>query len=407
MQVSTIKLSRLAIAAGLMVLAGAASAQAVTSGGATLPQLMYQDIFTNGPIQGVWSYNGTGSGGGKTAFLTNNASLFGTTGTVHIIGSDSALTSAEVSAYNTAYNNGVNSTVANYGRLVQVPAIATPVLLPYKEAGVTALNLSTEQICRIFSYDSAARNWSQVTTAADDGGVGSASAIEVVYRIETSGTTELLSRFLNAACAPYLPSGKSFTISNNFKTVVASALSLTAGDDTNGDGLPDVWVGASGSSGVNTALGQPHRLGFLTPDPNVYTGKDNSVVARINSYQPSAAVIQNAIAALTPPATAIARGNPLNWVPAYALPTTSYPIYGTTNLVLGQCYAGGAGAGTSAAAVKNFLSNLNSGAYDAYINAHNFVKLPSNWNTAIAQAFLTAGSTLEVNATSVCAGIGR
>ncbi len=403
MKSANIKMSVIsaAVAAGLLAVAGAASAQNVTSGGATLPQLMYQDIFAHGPINGTWTYAGTGSGTGLNAFLTNNAALFGTSGTVHIVGSDSALTAAQVSAYNAAYNNGASSTTANYGRLVQVPAFATPVLLPFKETGVNALNLSTEQICRIFSFDAAARNWNQVSSGA------TASPIAVVYRIETSGTTELLSRFLNAACGQYLPVGKSFTVSNNFKTVVASALpTLTAAQDANADGIPDAWVAASGSAGVYGALAQDHRLGFLTPDRDVYSG-NGSNVASINGYTPSAASIQTAIQSITPPATALARNNPLNWVPAYVLPTSAYPIYGTTNLVLGQCYAGGASAGTAGGAAKSFLSNLNSGAYDAYLSAHNFVKLPANWNTAIQQAFLTAGSALEIGNTTVCSGIGR
>ncbi|UXH77426.1 substrate-binding domain-containing protein [Roseateles amylovorans] len=403
MKSANIKMSVIsaAVAAGLLAVAGAASAQNVTSGGATLPQLMYQDIFAHGPINGTWSYAGTGSGTGLNAFLTNNAALFGTSGTVHIVGSDSALTSAQITTYNGAYNNGASSSVANYGRLVQVPAFATPVLLPFKETGLASLNLSSEQICRIFSYDSAARNWNQISSAA------TASAIAVVYRVETSGTTELLSRFLSAACGSYLPAGKSFTVSNNFKTVVASALpTLTAAQDANADGIPDAWVGASGSSGVYGALAQDHRLGFLTPDRDLYTG-NGSNVASINGFTPSAASIQNAIQAVTPPATAIARANPLNWVPAYSLPTAAYPIYGTTNLVLGQCYAGGVAAGTAGGAAKSFLSNLNSGAYDAYLSGHNFVKLPANWNTAIQQAFLTSGAALEIGNTSVCNAIGR
>lgn len=393
------------VAAGVMAVAGAASAQTVTSGGATLPQPLYQDIFTNGPITGTWSYAGTGSGTGKTAFLTNNSALFSTTGTVHIVGSDSALSSTELSTYNAAYNNGTSSTVANYGRLIQVPAVATPVLLPYKETGISTLNLTNQEICRIFSFDANARNWNQVTTAADDGGVGSATAIQVVFRAETSGTTELLSRFLNAACGSFLPAGKSFTISNNFKTVVASALpTLTAAQDANGDGIPDVWVSATGSSGVTAALAVNHRFGFLSPD-STYTGGTNSVVARINSFLPSAASIQAALPA--PPSTAIARSNPLNWVPAYSLPTSAYPIYGTTNLLLGQCYAGGVGAGTAGAAVKDFLTKLNNGTYDAKITSHNFIKMPAAWNTAINDAFLTSTNTLAVGNTSVCNAIGR
>lgn len=395
-----------AVLMALMSAAGVASAQSVTSGGATLPQLMYQDIFNSAYGSGIFkTYAGTGSGAGKTAFLTNNASAFGTTGTVHLIGSDSALTSAELTAYTAAYNNGSSSTVANYGRLIQIPAVATPVLLPYKEAGITTLNLSTEQLCRIFSFDANARTWNQVTTAADDGGVGSASAIAVVYRAETSGTTELLSRFLSAACGSFLPAGKSFAVSNNFKTVVAGALpTLTAAQDANGDGIPDAWVAATGSAGVKAAMATDHRLAYLSPEPG-YTAELNSVVSRINGFLPTDAAIQAALPA--PPSTAVARANPLNWVPAYSYNASAYPIYGTTNLVVGQCYAGGSASGTAAATVKDFVTKLNNGSFDSYITNHNFVKLPAAWNTAIAAAFLTSGGTLELNSSSVCASIGR
>jgi phosphate transport system substrate-binding protein len=395
------------VAAGMMLMAGAASAQTVTAGGATLPQQLYNDIFTNGPITGTWSYDGTGSGTGKTAFLTNNSALFSTTGTVHLVGSDSALTSTELSTYNAAYNNGSSSTVANYGRLIQVPAVATPVLLPYKETGVSTLNLTTQEVCKIFSFDTGARTWNQVTTAADDGAVGSTSAIQVVYRSETSGTTELLARFLNNACGSYLPSGKSFTVSNNFKTVVASALpTLTATEDANGDGIPDVWVAATGSQGVSDAMGPAFndRLGYLSPDSH-YTGNSNTDVARINTFLPTAASIQSALPA--PPAAGLARNTPTNWVPAYAYTSTAYPIYGTTNLLLGQCYSAGVGTGTAGAAVKDFLTKLNNGTYDTKISAHSFVKLPTAWNTAINDAFLTSSSSLAVGNTSVCNSIGR
>jgi len=393
------------VAASMMVMAGAASAQTVTAGGATLPQPLYADIIDESPalVLGTWSYAGTGSGTGKTAFLTNNSALFSTTGTVHLAGSDSALTSTERDTYKAAYNNGSSSTAANYGPLIQVPAVATPVLLPYKETGVTTLNLTTSEICRIFSFHSSARNWSQVTTAADDGGVGTANAIQVVYRTGGSGTTELLSNFLHASCGSYLPSGKSFTVSNDFKTMVATALpTLTAAQDANADGIPDVWVAATGSSGVETAAAVNHRLAYLSPS-YLFSGTDNSAVAKINGFQPDAASIQAALPA--PPAST--ETDPLKWVPAYATTSTAYPIYGTTNLLLGQCYAAGVGTGTAGAAVKDFLTKFNNGTYDTKITANNFVKLPTAWNDAINAAFLTSTSSQALGNTSVCNGIGR
>lgn len=404
------------VAVGMMAMAGAASAQTVVGGGATLPQPLYKDIFSASPalVLGTWSYTGTGSGAGKKAFLTNNPQatvggefhdettaarpIWPTSQTVHFAGSDSALSSTELTTYNAAYNNGSSSTVANYGRLIQVPAVATPVLLPYQETGVTALNLSTEQICKIYSLDANTQTWDKVAP-----GVGSTSPIQVVYRSETSGTTELLSRFLSASCSTFLPAGKSFTISNSFKTVVASALpTLTA---TNADGLPQAWVAATGSDGVNTAAKAIHRLAYLSPDFDFH-GNDNSRVARVNGFQPDAASIQSAIDLSAPP-TGLARNTATNWVPAYVPTSTAYPIYGTTNLLLGQCYAAGVGTGTAGAAVKDFLTKLNNGTYDAKITADNFVKLPTAWNNAINAAFLTSTSSLALGNTSVCNGIGR
>jgi ABC-type phosphate transport system substrate-binding protein len=390
------------ITAGLMAATGAASAQTVTFGSGTLPLWIYGDIFANGPITGTWDYV---NADGKKAFLTNNSALFSTTGTVHAVGSDFALSSTELSTYNAAYNNGASSTVVNYGRLIQVPAVVAAVLLPYNEPGIATLNLTTQEICRIFSFDTAARTWNQVSTAADDGAVGSKTAIQVVFRSNASGTTEILSRFLNAACGSFLPVGKSFTISNNFKTMVATALpTLTTSQDASGDGIPDVWMSTTSDSGVVAAVASIHRFGYLSPDTTYVSGA-NSAVARVNGLQPTVASIQAALPA--PPAAGVARNNPLNWVPAYSVPASAYPIYGTTNLLIGQCYAPGVGTGTAGGAVKGFLNNLNNGTYDSYITAHNFVKLPAAWNTAIKDAFLTAGSSLEIGNASVCNGIGR
>ncbi|MGJ7498845.1 hypothetical protein ACSFBF_00655 [Variovorax sp. ZT5P49] len=383
------KLMALSAVAAASMIAGAASAQTVTGGGASLPALLYQDIIGGGPILGTWTYTSSSSGTGKSTFLTGS--------TFNYAGSDSALTSADLATY----TNG-----ATWGPIFQVPSVATPVLLPYKETNVTTLNLTTAQVCRIFSFQPSSRTWNQVTTAADDGAVGSASAIAVVFRNEAagSGTTELLARFLNAACGPFLPAGKSFTVSNVFKNVVATALpTLTAAQDANGDGIPDVWVGAAGSGGVKTALATDHRFGYLSPDVD-YTGNANNVVARIDGLLPTEASVQ---AALPAPPSGADRLDPLKWVPAYAIPSGAYPIFGTTNLLLGQCYAGGFGSGTRGAAVKDFLTNFNTSAYDSYITSRHFVRLPAAWKTAISDAFLTGadGNGLAFGNSADCNGI--
>jgi phosphate transport system substrate-binding protein len=364
---------------------GSALGQTPPSGvGSTFPAQLHQDL-----MPGNWTYGPAVGASENIYFLTDSGANFAA--------GESALTSSDLMTYTNA---------AIWGPVIQVPAAAAAVLLPYKESGVTTLNLATAELCRIFSFSPAARNWNQITTAADDGAVGPASAIQVVYRNEVvgSGTTYLLSRFLNAACGSYLPPNKFFTVSSVFQTMVATALpTLTATQDANGDGLPDAWVGVQGDAGMSLASNQLHRLGYISPDP-AYTSATNDHVARVNGLMPTATGIQ---AMLPAPPSGANRLNPLNWVPAYVVPVGAYPIWGTTNLLFAQCYQGGFGTPAMGAALKSFLTGFSSGGFDLAITARNFVPLPLAWKTAIADAFLTGsdGNGLAFGNAADCSGI--
>lgn len=387
--------------AGLMA-AGAVSAQTVVGGGATLPEAFYKDLLPSGVGFTDYTYTGTGSGAGKKAFLNNNPQatsgsefrdesqstrpIWPTTQSVHFAGSDSALTQAELDAYNPAHLSG-------WGPVIQVPGVGTPVLIPYKRSGISNLDLSDAKMCAIFSNKSGGMTWGQVRGTADT------TTVKVVYRTDTSGTTELLSRYLVAAC----PSS-GFKVSNSFAVVVGNA--LPGSTSTTAVAPPAHWVGVSGSSGVTGAMTTDSRLGYLSPDP-VYTGSSNAVVAKVNGNLPSATAIQTALATQSLPVGGpSAASNPLAWVPAYVKPTpatgtgSNYPIFGTTNLLVNQCYAN-AGA---QAKVVDFLTRL----YDADATDHNFVNVPAAWKTAIVNTFLTpASSSLAIGRTDVCNGIGR
>jgi ABC-type phosphate transport system substrate-binding protein len=379
----------------LGAMAGAASAQNVQGGGATLPQPLYEELFgiakdSTSQVLGNWSYAGTGSGTGKSAFLNNTASSFSKTGNVHFAGSDSALTATEVTNYNTAHNNGSSSTGDNYGRLIQIPSVLTAVTLPYKapaSSSISELNLTREQVCKVFS--------GQTTTWGDLLGNTDATPVSVVYRSETSGTSELLSNFLAAACTAYLPADQSFTVSNSFAKVVANV-----------GGIRSNWVPATGSDGVDaTVENTAGSIAYLSPDYN-FPPNDATKVAKIDGALPTAITFPSTA---LPPATMLARNNPLNWVPSYVLPADSavYPIYGTTNLLFNQCYADGTGSGSVGAAVKDFVTKLSSGAFDTTITKNLFVPLPVSWSNAISAAFLGSTSSLGIGNTSVCNGIGR
>ncbi|HEX7866135.1 MAG TPA: substrate-binding domain-containing protein [Variovorax sp.] len=384
--------------AGLLA-AGAASAQIAVSGGATLPQPLYNDILPYAFGVGGVSYTGTGSGTGKTAFFNNNATLFRdetqasrpawpATQSVHFVGSDSALTATELSSYNSAHLSG-------WGRLIQIPAVATSVLLPFTRSGATALNLPTAKVCAIFGNKAGGQTWGDILGNSDT------TPIAVVYRTDTSGTTELLSRFLAGACG----SGSGFVVSNSFATAVGGAVGT----------IPANWVGVSGSPAVNSALATDARLGYLSPDSQ-YTGIDATKVAKINGNLPDPDAIRTVLSAQSLPVGG-APANPLAWVPTYSVPTSGYPIFGTTNLLINQCYKD-AGVQAKIVTLLNNLYNTLSTDPDsqttAKIKSHNFVTLPddragntNNWKLAIKNTFLNSSNSLGIGNTNVCNGIGR
>ncbi len=397
------------LAASILAAAGAANAANVVGGGASLPDPLYQEIisqFLNLPTTGnTFSYDSVGSGRGKSGFFTNDASklVTGKTGSVHFAGSDSAVSLLEKNAYTFAENNpsATNGRAAGkWGPFIQIPAVATSVVLPYKKNGVTALDLSRKEVCQIFSYDPAARDWSQV-----GGGAYGSGPIEVVYRADNSGTTELFSQFLNAECVTH---GITFNVSNNFNTVVTAALANNGTTLATLKGV--VWFdsltvpGHSSSEGVKaTVAAGDKRLGYLSPDSD-YLGSDNTKVSKIGGELPDNLAIQAVYTALPTPKGASA-ADQLQWVSAYSLPVAGkYPIYGTTNLLVGQCYKDPA----VQTAVKNFLADFYNGVYDAQVIAHNFIPLPEiEWKRDIKANFLAVSGSLAIGDASVCNGIGR
>ncbi|AKJ99806.1 MULTISPECIES: substrate-binding domain-containing protein [Pseudomonas] len=378
-----------------LTLAGLCAAQAamadVNGGGATLPQPLYQ---TSGVLTaGFAPYIGVGSGNGKLAFLNNDYTKFvagNTSKNVHWAGSDSKLSATELSNYVTAHG-------AAWGPLIQVPSVATSVAIPFNKTGTANVDLSVNQLCGVFS--GRLTDWSQIT------GSGRTGAITVVYRAESSGTTELFTRFLNAKCAET----GTFAITTTF----ASSYS---------GGLPTGAVAATGSQAVMTALNAAQgRITYMSPDYAATTlaGLDDATkVARVAGVSPAPANVSTAIAAVPVPATAN-RANPNAWVPVFAAttnpndpsvvayPTTGYPILGFTNLIFSQCYADAA----QTTQVRDFFTRhynaTAASSNDAAITANRFVPLPAAWKQAVRSSFLTSTNALSIGNTNVCNGIGR
>ena len=379
------------IAASLSVAAlVSAQAMAVTGGGASLPAELYKGS-ADSILPANFSYAVTGSGTGKNAFLTNNSSLFGTTGTVHYAGSDSVLSGSELTTYNSNYNG-------TYGPLIQIPSVATSVTVPYRKDGNTTLNLTSAQLCDAFS--GAKTTWGQLLGTTDS------TPIRIVYRTGSSGTTELFTRFLNASCSSTLEGG-TFAITTSF------------GSSFSG-GLPAGAVSAQGSQAVMNALNAAQgRITYMSPDfaaPTLAGLDDATKVAQVRGVSPAPANVSAAIGAVTPPTTA-QRSDPNNWVPVFAAtanpndpsvrpyPTSGYPILGFTNLIFSQCYANA----TQTQQVRDFFTRHYGATAnnDTAITNHRFVPLPASWKLAVRQSFLTSTNNLYIGHSNVCNGIGR
>ncbi|ROL81768.1 hypothetical protein BK636_14685 [Pseudomonas chlororaphis] len=378
---------RTMIAASMAVaaLASAQSMAAVVGGGATLPEQLYNTPGVLTP--GFGTYYGVGSGGGKTAVLTNNiASLTsslpaGTT--VDYAGSDSILNATEISNYKTAHQDVPATDPANWGPLLQFPSAATSVTIPYNKAGTTNLNLTSEQLCLALSANNgAARTWGEVLGTSDT------TPVRVVYRSGSSGTSEILTRHLNNRCPSVFTS-----VSSTFANAHPGA-------------EPASWIGVSGSAAVaSTVASTAGAIGYVGPEDVDAT--NNAVVARINGLLPTVGNVQTALSTIAPPSTAADRADLTKWAPVLPNPATGYSIVGYTNFIFGQCYKDTA----DVSSIRSFLTKHYNATFassnDQAIIDKKLIPLTSTWKTAIRNAFIPPTSAQGVNNASVCNGIGR
>lgn len=105
---------------------------------------------------------------------------------------------------------------------VEIPVLAGSIAIVFNKAGVDFLDLSTQQVCGVFSGQ--IFDWSQLTPSVS-------GPIRVAYRSDASGTNFALSNFLSAACSG-TPS-KHFVTSPNVSTVVNAYFSS----------IPSNWTG--------------------------------------------------------------------------------------------------------------------------------------------------------------------
>ncbi|HVW80817.1 MAG TPA: phosphate ABC transporter substrate-binding protein PstS [Mycobacteriales bacterium] len=236
------------------------------------------------------TYNPTGSTAGIEAF---------TQGTAPFAGSDVTMTPDE----QTQANNACGSTA------LTIPITAGGVAIMYNLPGLTKpLNLSAATVAGIFMGK--IKTWNDQAIKTDNPGVSLPSTpITVYYRADGSGTTDVLSGFLDAAAKSVWTLGvnKQFT---NWPT----------------------GTGATGSSGV--AAGVKSTQGGITYAEITYAQQDNLQTAAIkgfgNSYVPlnQSTVAQSIASGFTTTATApdLAGSLSFNKMTGYPISTVSYVL---------------------------------------------------------------------------------
>jgi ABC-type phosphate transport system substrate-binding protein len=346
-------------------------AMAVTGGGAMVPAKLYKGS-ADSLMPANFIYTAPGSGDGKIAFLTNDASKLGMTGPVHFAASESVLTREEISTYNANLSR-------LYGPLIQLPSLHTPVAIAYKKSGISNLNLTSVQLCEAFSGTKT--TWGNLLGTSDD------TPIRIVYSKLSSGATEILTRHLASVCPIQFAMNPVFTKARlNYAQVPSNWVSVSYDDNV--------------ASVINAVDGS---IGYAGPDD--VDAKNNAVVARINGIQPTPVNVVLALSGVSPP-YGQSVFDPQRWAPVVGKPPLGYAISGFSNLIIGQCYKD--------EAVANDLRNFLAAHYSFPGNitspvAHGFIRMLDSWKTAITNNFLTnkLGNNLDINNPSICNGIGR
>lgn len=292
---------------------------------------------------------------GSLISLSTRAALFS--------GSDAALTTAQLAALastgatanvqgavdiraagvadDSANADDYQNFAANYGAVIQVPALYAAVAVAYDptyrdangvEQSLGRVTLSKSDVCGIFT--------GSITTL---NGVN----IQLVGRSDNSGTTELFTRFLASACGGVfsnaegtqaLPNSGIYTTLANGNDGVAAALNYSSATPAN-----TIRIGYLSNDYLSDAVN-----GLNYARPGTAWAAYGITAARITNngtaYDPSPAGISAAVSAVgfTAP-TGSDRADPSKWVPlagnsSIENPSAGYPIVGTSNFLVYSCY---------------------------------------------------------------------
>ncbi|HEY9343793.1 MAG TPA: substrate-binding domain-containing protein, partial [Inquilinus sp.] len=254
--------------------------------------------------------------------------------------------------------------------------------------------------------------------------------IQVVVRSESSGTTFLFTRHLEAAC--------NGAVDNSHPGNLGSLVNYSFGVGTGGPAAPISWPASfdreEGSNGVATAIkAQSGAIGYVSSDytaqavspeipspppaANLQTHDSfgaGEVANAVKPIPPAPTYTQNGIDSFSPPAldTTLPLTNYESWAaalnatalhdpidditsPIDAANPEAYPISGFTNLLFYSCYF----PGTETTAIRNFITAYTGGGvYDTAARNRGFAPLTPtiktavrNWATSLGVAGIHTG----------------
>lgn len=321
------------------------------------------------------SYTASFSGGIVTPGNGTAApAVFPTTSTANpplFAGSDVPLSSSGLSSY-AANRQG------SRGLPIQVPTVFGAVALAYNNNLTSTLSLSTSDLCGIF--DGSLTDWSQI-----QGTGGLSGPINVIIRSDSSGTTNIFTSYLAAACGSgyYLSGGV-----NTFPTGLPQTARFVrvAGNDgiVNTVASTSFAVGYAEASftapfSTNTPSGQPAPRSALVQNPASGGGFVAPVVSTIRSSLGSVA-----LQATNSSYPCVLQVNPSS-LPVLPTNPAAYPIVGATYALLYSRYPSADQADAARGLFLNILGNAP------------FGRLGANDQVAQGLGFvvLTTGSTIQ------------
>jgi phosphate transport system substrate-binding protein len=283
------------------------------------------------------NYNPTGSGDGVSAF---NA------GQVDFAGSDSALdpTKGEVAAA----QKSCGSTP------LDLPMVVGPIAIAYKLNGVSKLTLTPELIAKIFTGK--ITTWNDAAIAAKNSGVTLPSTkISVVYRSDSSGTTQNFEKYLAA------------TDPTDFKAEPAK------------DNAAQVFAGQGKAKSQGVAQGISSTEGAIGYDEFSYAVQAGLSTASIDNGGGPVELSKDTASAAAGAAQVVGTGDDLTLKIDYATKTPgAYPIILVTYEIVCTKYKDSA-KGTF---VKDFL-NYTVGAGQDQLAQLGYAPLPSELQTKV------------------------